>query len=79
MTVNAIVFSDDAVLIEYLEEGGGPFPVSSQVTVPYREAQQFAQLSQDLQELIQDAETLLDSVMLARMTEDRRPIQEMGR
>lgn len=78
MTVHAIIFTDDAVLIEYMEDNQGAFPVSSQITIPYRDAQQHQQLAQDLQELMQDADTLLDSAMLARMNRPA-PIQEMGR
>lgn len=78
MTINAIVFTDDAVLIEYMEEGDGPFLVSSQITIPFREAQKHQQLADDLQELMQDADTLLDSAMLARMNRPA-PIKEMGR
>lgn len=78
MTVHAIIFTDDAVLIEYSEDNQGSFPTSSQVTIPYRDAQQHQQLAHDLQELMEDADTLLDSVMLARMKRPA-PIQEMGR
>ena len=77
MTINAIIFSDEGVLIEYTEDNQGPFLVSSQISVPFREAQQHQQLAHDLQELMQDADTLLDSVMLARM--GTSPVQEMGR
>ena len=79
MTVHGIIFTDDAVLIEYTDPSGGAFPVSSQVSVPYRVAQSHPQVHHDLQELMQDAETLLDSVNLARMSEPSRPVQEMGR
>ena len=78
MNVHAIIFSDDAVLIEYTDDTPGPFPVSSQISVPYREAQLHTQLHQDLQEVMQDAETLLDSVMVARM-KNPAPPREMGR
>jgi hypothetical protein len=78
MTIHGIIFTDDAVLIEYSEASQGSFPVTSQITIPYREAQSHEQLAQDLQELMQDADTLLDSAMLARMT-GSAPIQEMGR
>jgi len=78
MNVHAVIFTDDAVLIEYSEDGPGRFPVSSQITIPYREAQSHEQLAQDLQELVQDADTLLQSAMLARMNTSA-PINEMGR
>lgn len=79
MNVHAIVFTDDAVLIEYSEDNHAKaFPVSSQITIPYREAQSHEQLAQDLQELMQDADTLLDSAMLARM-KIPEGIKEMGR
>ena len=76
--VSALLFTSDAVLIEYQEEGASPFPIVSTITVPYREAQNHPQLSQDLQEVIQDVEVLLDSVKVTRLGIPQ-PVKEMGR
>lgn len=80
MTVHSIIFTDEGALIEYTDvTQGGPFSVSSQISVPFRVAQLHPQVHHDLMELMQDAETLLDSVNLARVSEAQRPVQEMGR
>ena len=76
--VHAIVFTDEAVLIEYSEESGSPFSVSSQIRVPLRESPMFPQLAQDLSELVQDAATLLDSALAAKVSGSGGS-QEMGR
>lgn len=76
--VHAIVFTDEAVLIEFSEDSDSPFAVSSQIRVPFRESPMFPQLSQDLSELVQDASTLLDSALAAKVSGGVGS-QEMGR
>jgi hypothetical protein len=75
--VHAIVFTDDAVLIEYSEDSQSPFAVSSQIRIPLRESPLYPQLAQDLNELIQDSATLLDSALAAKVSGGGA--QEMGR
>ncbi len=79
MNVHAIVFNDDAVLIEYSEDDLSAFAVSSQIRIPLRESQLHPQLAQDLSELIQDAVTLLASALMAKVSGGGTVRQEMGR
>ncbi len=77
--ISNISFMEDAVVIEYLEVSDHPIQrsVSLVMTSEFVEKSD-PQLQQDFQELIADANTLLDSAVLAYHESSSRP-KEMGR
>lgn len=79
MTIHSILFTEEAVHIEYTGRGSGPFTKTSQVAIPFRDAQRFPQLAQDLQELMDDADTLLSSVQATMASGTPQFPREMGR
>lgn len=78
--VHAIIFAEDAILIEYSTDSQSPFTQSIQLRIPYQVAQMHKQLADDMSELVQDAQTLLDSALMARVSGTRQTsFEEMGR
>lgn len=77
--ISNISFMEDAVVIEYLEVSDHPIQrsVSLVMTSEFVEKSD-PQLQQDFQELLADANTLLDSATLAYHETSNRP-KEMGR
>lgn len=77
--ISNISFMEDAVVIEYLEVSDHPIQrsVSLVMTSEFVEKSD-PQLQQDFQELLADANTLLDSATLAYHEASNRP-KEMGR
>ncbi len=77
--ISNISFMEDAVVIEYLEVSDHPIQrsVSLVMTSEFVEKSD-PQLQQDFRELIADADTLLDSAVLAYHERSSRP-KEMGR
>ncbi len=77
--ISTIAFLDDAVVIEYLEVSDHPIQrsISLVLSTDFVENAD-PQLKQDVQELITDANTLLDSAHLAYHETSSR-LQEMGR
>ena len=77
MTVHAIIFGDDGIHIEYSVDDSSPFTQSIQLRIPYQTAQLHPQLAQDMQELAQDAQTVLDAALMAKVGTER--VEGMGR
>lgn len=76
--IHGIAFADDAILLDYTDTADrSPFERYMQIRIPFAAAQLHPQVAQDMQELMQDAQTLLDSVLAARVSSPT--IQEMGR
>jgi len=78
--ISNIAFLEDAVVIEYIEVSDHPIQRSISLVISSEFVEKSdPQLQQDFQELIADANTLLDSAVLAyHETSARRP-KEMGR
>lgn len=72
MNVRTIAFDEEGIWIEYVEEQASPFTMTHSVHVPMRVAALHPQVSDDLQELMEDAQTLLDAVLAARLEGGRR-------
>ena len=77
--ISNIAFMEDAVVIEYIEVSDLPIQRSISMVIPAEFVEKAdLQLQQDFQELIADANTLLDSANLAYHGAASR-LQEMGR
>jgi hypothetical protein len=74
--ISNIAFMEDAVVIEYIEVSEHPVQRSASLVFPVEFVEDDPQFKQDFEELIADANTLLDSALLA-YHEGR--VQEMGR
>lgn len=77
-TIYAIMFAEEELIIEYVEEDSNPITQQIQLRIPYRVAELMPQLKQDLDELTEDAYTLLESAKAARVGATSAP-QGMGR
>ena len=71
MNVRTIIFEEESVVLEYLDEGNANMPMSHQLQIPLRLAMVHQQLGMDLQELMEDAQTLLDSALAVRVDKGR--------
>lgn len=77
--ISNISFMEDAVVIEYIEVSDHPIQRSVSLVISSEFVEKSdPQLQQDFQELIDDANTLLDSAMLAYHGSASRTM-EMGR
>lgn len=66
MIVRSVVFGPSEIYIEYVDEDAGVFPISHQIDISLDLATKDEQLMYDIRELMQDAQTVLDSALQAR-------------
>lgn len=76
--ITQIVIADDAIILGYYEARDHPVVVEHSMIIPAAFAQDHDQLWQDFQEVVDDAQVLLDSAEAAYHKRDVR-MKEMGR
>lgn len=69
MNVRTIVFDEEGISIEYADDDTkSPIGLMHQLYVPYRISTLHPQLSNDLAELMEDAQAVLDGALQVRLS-----------
>lgn len=76
--ITNIAITEDTVILDYFVDSDHPILTGGQMVIPLEFAQEHDQLWADLNELIQDAEVLLDSAQATYHKSGPR-MKEMGR